>query len=72
MTEDPNLNLGKEEVHMICNALNVVCQIKDVQNFEKHMEYPQDKYEDLLKKMGEFYAFCKRADLLAASQKEES
>lgn len=55
MKEDSEAVLSKDEIHMIYNALNEVCNGIEVPEFEVRMGYPESQYNALLRKIGDLF-----------------
>jgi hypothetical protein len=55
MTLSVEIELSEEEIYIIYNALNEVCNIVDIPEFEIRLGYPEKRVEELLEKMGMIY-----------------
>lgn len=49
------VNLNKEELYIIYSALNEICNITDIPDFELRIGYSEEAVEELLNKISEFY-----------------
>ena len=55
MSLEHNIELSLEEIYIIYNALNEVCNIVDIPEFEVRMGYPEERVEEVLQKVGKIY-----------------
>lgn len=56
-----NISLTREEILMICNTLNEICNGVEIPDFEVRMGYSESEFNDLFKKIKEILRQCDKS-----------